>query len=194
MLAALVVLVRTPVYYSGGDRAVALENVALRQQFGSPAHGEASALPHERSTLLGAARQGAAELASGLERRAARYGRALAHPMARAPLDPRLNPKTSGRPSTAAAIRTLVDQMTVANPLWGALASTGNWASWASPCRADRRDSCDDAGRPLPGKIRMRRDWSDPFGARVWTYRRCSTTTRGTSWRGRSGSRRVRPA
>jgi hypothetical protein len=31
-----------------------------------------------------------------------------------------------GRPITPAAIRTLVNQMTEANPLWGALASTEN--------------------------------------------------------------------
>ena len=40
--------------------------------------------------------------------------------MAPAPLDPTLNSKMSGPPEHHAAMRTLVDQMTEANPLWGA--------------------------------------------------------------------------
>jgi hypothetical protein len=64
----------------------------------SPAHDQAAALPHERSTILGPARQGVAGLANGLDRCAARYCRALASPVAPAPLDSTLNSNTSGPP------------------------------------------------------------------------------------------------
>jgi hypothetical protein len=57
--------------------------------------------------------------------------------MARALLDPRLDPKTSGRASTTAAIRTLVDQMTVATPLWGAGA---RWRSCGRTLTSERGD------------------------------------------------------
>ena len=77
MLATLVVLLRPLGLLCSGHGAVALENVAPASAVvGSSAHGQASAPPHKRSTVLGPARQGVAGLANGLDRRAARHGRA----------------------------------------------------------------------------------------------------------------------
>jgi hypothetical protein len=98
MLAALVVLLRTLGLLCRGHRAIVLENVALRQQLSIFRRTVTSALPHERPGVLGPARHGVAGLANGLDRRAARHCRALASPMAPAPLDPTLSSNTSGPP------------------------------------------------------------------------------------------------
>src|SRR5579864_393887 len=99
MVAALVVWLRTLRLLCTGHRAVALENLALRQQLaGVQAYRQASPPPSPRSTVLGPARQGVAGWANGFDRRAARHGRALASPMASAPLDPTLNSNTPRPP------------------------------------------------------------------------------------------------
>ena len=72
MLAALVVLLRSVALICSGHRAVALENLALRQQlavFRRTAKRPPTLAP--RSPVLGAARQRMAGLAHGLDRRAA---------------------------------------------------------------------------------------------------------------------------
>jgi hypothetical protein len=95
MLATLVVLLRTLGLRCTGHRAIALENVALRQQFSI--FRRTVMRPHFRTSdrvFLGPARQGVAGLANGLDRRAARHCRALASPMTPAPLDATLNSNT----------------------------------------------------------------------------------------------------
>lgn len=101
MPAALVVLLRTLGLLCRGHRAVALENGLLRQQLAvlrRTVRRPHLPSPPARSAVLGPARHSVAGLANGLDRRAARHGRALASQMAPAPLDTTLNPNTSGPP------------------------------------------------------------------------------------------------
>jgi putative transposase len=120
MLAALVVLLRTLGLLWSGHRAIALENVALRQQLSifrrtvRRPHLRtsdrvlwvllATAWPDWRTALIVVQPDTVVRWhRDWLRRRWTRSTRTC-----------------PGRPSTTAAIRTLVDQMTEANPLWGA--------------------------------------------------------------------------
>ena len=97
MLTALVVLLRTIGLICRGHRAVALENLALRQQVAAlDAYGQAPTAPHEGPTLLDPPRPGVAGVAHRLDRRAARHRRAVAPPMAPASVDVALHTDTSG--------------------------------------------------------------------------------------------------
>ncbi len=121
MLAALVVLLRTLGLLCSGHGAVALENVALRQQLSVLRRSVrrpqlrtrdrlfwvllAKAWPDWRTALIVVQPDTVVRWHRQWLRR--RWTR-------------RSTRTRPGRPSTTAAIRTLVDQMTEANPLWGA--------------------------------------------------------------------------
>src|SRR3989454_801407 len=121
MLAALVVLVRTLGLLCSGHGAVALENVALRQQFSVLRRSVrrpqlrtrdrlfwvllAKAWPDWRTALIVVQPDTVVRWHRQWLRRR------------RTQCSTRTRP---GRPTTTAAIRTLVDQMAEANPLWGA--------------------------------------------------------------------------
>jgi len=121
MLAALVVLLRTFGLLCRGHGAVALENVALRQQLSVLRRtvsrpqlrtGDrlfwvllAKAWPDWRTALIVVQPDTVVRWHRRWLRRRWTQRSTRTRP---------------GRPSTAAAIRTLVDQMTEANPLWGA--------------------------------------------------------------------------
>src|SRR6266850_2559380 len=96
MLAALLIVLRPFALVCGGHRAVALENLALRQQLEVfKADCPASTTPSTRSTVLGATRSRLAELAFGLDRRATRDGGPLASAMASTPMDAPLAARSS---------------------------------------------------------------------------------------------------
>src|SRR2546427_2944599 len=121
MVAALVVLLRTLGLLCSGHGAVALENVALRQQLSVLRRSVrrpqlrtrdrlfwvllAKAWPDWRTALIVVQPDTVVRWHRQWLRRRWAHGSTRTHP---------------GRPSTTAAIRTLVDQMTQANPLWGA--------------------------------------------------------------------------
>jgi putative transposase len=121
MLTTLVVLLRSIGLICRGHRAVALENVALRQQLA--ALKRTRTRPHLRPTdrlfwilLATAWRQWRTALMVVQPETVLRWHRQWlrrrwAH---------RSTPIRPGRPSTDAAIRALVDKMAGANPLWGA--------------------------------------------------------------------------
>jgi hypothetical protein len=97
MLAALVVVLRSLALICCGYRAVALENLALRQQFGGvQTHGPAAPTPPSGSDVLGAARPCLAGLAHGADSRSAGHRRTLAWAMAPPSVDPTLNAYSSG--------------------------------------------------------------------------------------------------
>src|SRR6266446_8905084 len=121
MLAVLVVLLRTLGLLCSGHRAVALENVALRQQLS--VLRRTVRRPHLRTSdrlfwvLLAKWWQDwQTALIIVQPDTVVRWHRQWLR-LRWAQRSTRTHP---GRPSTAAAIRTLVDQMTEANPLWGA--------------------------------------------------------------------------
>jgi putative transposase len=121
MLAALVVLLRTLGLLCSGHRAIALENVALRQQLSI--FRRTVRRPHLRTSdrvfwvLLAKAWQDwRSALIVVQPDTVVRWHRQWLR-RRWTQRSPRTRP---GRPSTPAAIRTLVDQMTEANPLWGA--------------------------------------------------------------------------
>ena len=96
MLTALMVLLRSIGLICCGHRAIALENLALRQQlavFKRTVQGPR--LRPRRSTVLGSARSRLAELAFGLDRRAARDGGRLASALAPMPMDAPLEARSS---------------------------------------------------------------------------------------------------
>jgi len=96
MPAAILVVLRSFALIYCGHRAVALENLALRQTVGGvQARGPASATPSARSTVLAAARSRVAELAFGLDRRATRDGGRLASAMAPTAMDPPVDVRSS---------------------------------------------------------------------------------------------------
>ena len=95
MLAALVVLLRSLALLCCGHRAVALENLALRQQLA--VYARTALIIVQPDTVVRWHRQ-------WLRRRWTQLS----------------TPTRPGRLSTPGAIRTLVDQMAAANPLWGA--------------------------------------------------------------------------
>src|SRR6266852_567467 len=121
MLAALVVLLRTLGLLCSGHGAVALENVALRQQLSVLRRSVrrpqlrtrdrlfwvllAKAWPDWRTALIVVQPDTVVRWHRQWLRRRWTQRSTRTRP---------------GRPSTTAAIRTLVDQMTEANPLWGA--------------------------------------------------------------------------
>jgi putative transposase len=127
MLTALVVLLRSIGLIYRGHRAVALENLALRQQLTALTrtvkrprlrHGDrlfwillAKAWREWRTALIVVQPDTVVRWHRQWLRR--RWMRRSV----------RVRP---GRPSTDATIRTLVSQMAAANPLWGALGSTAN--------------------------------------------------------------------
>jgi putative transposase len=121
MLAALVVLLRTLGLLCSGHRAVALENVALRQQLS--VLRRTVGRPHLRTSdrlfwvLLAKAWQDwRTALIVVQPDTVVRWHRQwLSRRWTQRSIRTR-----PGRPSTTAAIRTLIDQMTEANPLWGA--------------------------------------------------------------------------
>ena len=121
MLSALVVLLRSLGLICSGHRAVALENVALRQQLAVFRRTSrrpqlrtrdrlfwvllAKAWPEWRTALIVVQPDTVVRWHRQWLRR--RWTQRSAH-------------ARPGRPGTAAAIRTLVDKMSAANPLWGA--------------------------------------------------------------------------
>ena len=121
MLAALAVLLRTLGLPCRGHRAIALENVALRQQWSI--FRRTVKRPHLRTSdrvfwvLLAKAWQDwrTALIVVQLDT-VVRWHRQWL----RRGWTQRSTRTRPGRPSTTAAIRTLVDQMTEANALWGA--------------------------------------------------------------------------
>src|SRR6266851_1753297 len=121
MLAAVVVLLRSLRLICGGHRAVALENLALRQQLS--VFRRTVRRPQLRTTdrlfwvlLAKAWRDWRTALIVVRPDTVVRWHRQWL----RRHWTQRSARTRPGRPSTAAAIRTLVDQMTEANPLWGA--------------------------------------------------------------------------
>ena len=121
MLAALVVLLRTLGLLCSGHRAIALENVALRQQLSI--FRRTVRRPHLRTSdrvfwvLLAKAWQDwRTALIVVQPDTVVRWHRRWL----RRRWTQRSTRTRPGRPSTTATIRTLVDQMTEANPLWGA--------------------------------------------------------------------------
>src|SRR2546426_753416 len=121
MLAALVVLVRTLGLLCSGHGAVALENVALRQQFSVLRRSVRRPQLRTRDRLFWvllaqAWRDWRTALCVVQPDTVVRWHRQwLRHRWTK-----RSTRSRPGRPSTTAAIGTLVDQMTEANPLWGA--------------------------------------------------------------------------
>jgi hypothetical protein len=120
MLAALIVLLRTLGLLCSGHRAVALEDVALRQQLRVLRRNIGR--PHLRTgdrlfwVLLAKAWQDwRTALIVVRPDTLVRWRRQWL----RRRWAQRSTRSRPGRPSTTAAIRTLVDQMTQANPLWG---------------------------------------------------------------------------
>ena len=121
MLAALVVLLRTLGLLCRGHRGIALENVALRQQLSI--FRRTVRRPHLRTSdpvfwvLPAKAWQDwRTALIVVQPDTVVRWHRQWLWRR----WTQRSTRTRPGRPSTAAAIRTLVDQMTEANPLWGA--------------------------------------------------------------------------
>src|SRR6266851_631593 len=97
MLAALVFFLRTLALICRGYRAVALENLALRQQL-AVFKRHTSPAPPQRSAVLDPHGQRLAGLAHGLDRRAAGHRRGLASAMAPKSLETPLRAHTSGPP------------------------------------------------------------------------------------------------
>src|SRR5258708_2101652 len=121
MLAALVVLLRSLRLLCSGHRAVALENLALRQQVS--VLRRTVRRPHLRTSdrlfwvlLAKAWREWRTALIVVQPDTVVRWHRQWL----RRRWTQRSAKTRPGRPSTAAAIRTLVDKMGAANPLWGA--------------------------------------------------------------------------
>src|SRR6202165_258604 len=121
MLAALVVLLRALALLCGGHRAVALENLALRQQLAvfRRAAKRPPLRPRDRLfwiLLANAWRDWRTVLIVVQPDTVVRWHRQWL----RRRWTQRSTPTRPGRPSTPGAIRTLVEQMAAANPLWGA--------------------------------------------------------------------------
>src|SRR5216683_1945243 len=121
MLAALVVFLRTLGLLCPGHRAVALENLALRQQLSILRRTVRR--PHLRTSdrlfwvLLAKAWQDwRTALIVVQPETVVRWHRQWL----RRRWTKRSTPTRPGRPRAVAAIRSLVDQMGAANPLWGA--------------------------------------------------------------------------
>ena len=117
MLAALVVVLRSLALICGGHRAVALENLALRQQLAVFKRTvNRPQLRHRDRVFWMLLAHAWQEWRTAL---------IVVHPDTvvrwhRQWLRRRWTRRFPGRPSTNAAIRTLVMQIAAANPLWGA--------------------------------------------------------------------------
>ena len=121
MLTALVVLLRSIGLMCKGHRTVALENLALRQQLAAVTRirKRPRVRPSDRLfwiLLANTWREWRAALVIVRPETVLRWHR---HWLRRSWAD-RSKRIPQGRPSTAAAIRSLVDEMAAANPLWGA--------------------------------------------------------------------------
>src|SRR6266853_5689397 len=121
MRAALVVALRSLALICGGHRAVALENLALRQQLA--VFKRTVRRPHLRTSdrlswilLANAWRDWRTALIVVQPDTVVRWHRQWL----RRRWTQLSTPTRPGRPSTPGSIRTLVDQMAAANPLWGA--------------------------------------------------------------------------
>src|SRR5207237_9572410 len=121
MLAALVVLLRTLGLLCRGHGAVALENVALRQQLSVLRRSvrRPQLRTHDRLFWILLAKAWLAWRTAFIVVQPDTVVRWHRQSLRRR-WTQRSTPTHPGRPSTTAAIRTLVDQMTEANPLWGA--------------------------------------------------------------------------
>ena len=122
MLTAVVVFLRSIGLLCRGHRAVALENLALRQQLAALTRtAKTPASSATGSTLLDAAQELVARLAQRLDDRAARHGRALAPRMAPTSMDGTLTTETSGAPAARMPrFGRSSAKWPSANPLWGA--------------------------------------------------------------------------
>src|SRR6202521_5098508 len=121
MLAALLVLLRSLALICCGHRAVALENLALRQQLAMFRRTAQRPSLRHRDRLLSillarAWREWRMALIVVQPDTVVRWHRQSL----RRRWTQLSTPTRPGRPSTPEAIRTLVDQMAAANPLWGA--------------------------------------------------------------------------
>src|SRR5580704_17604773 len=121
MLAALVVLLRSLRLLCSGHRAVALENLALRQQLAVFRRTVRRPQLRTRDRLFWVLltktwRDWRTALNVVQPDTVVRWHRQWL----RRHWTQRSTPPRPGRPSTAATIRTLVDKMGAANPLWGA--------------------------------------------------------------------------
>ena len=120
MLAGLVVLLRSLGLICRGHRAVALENVALREQLAVFRRTVRRPQLRTRDRLFWVLLKAWPEWRTAL---IVVQPDTVVHwhrQWLRRRWTQRSTPTRPGRPSTAAAIRTLVDQMGEANPLWGA--------------------------------------------------------------------------
>src|SRR5207244_764085 len=139
MLTALIVVLRSIGLICRGHRAVALENIALRQQLA--ALTRTTKRPRLRLcyrffwiVLARAWRGWRGALLMVQADTVVRWHRQWL----RRRWTERSWQKQSGRPRTDAAIRALIDKMASANPLWGAPESMASCASWASMSRSER--------------------------------------------------------
>jgi hypothetical protein len=148
MLAALVVLIRTLALICSGHREVPLENVALRQQLAM--FRRTVARPHIRPSdrlfwilLANAWRDWRTALTVVNPDTVVRWHRQWLRRRWRH----RSAQTRPGRPSTNAAIRTLVNQMGAANPLWEPVPATviawyrrgfRLWWVWKGRCHMGR--------------------------------------------------------
>src|SRR6267378_4499935 len=127
MLAALLVLLRSFALICGGHRAVALENLALRQQLAvfKRTVQRPPLRPRDRLfwvLLAHAWRSWRSALIVVQPETVVRWHRQWL----RRRWTHRSTHGRPGRPSTTTIIRTLVDQMGAANPLWARLGFMGN--------------------------------------------------------------------
>src|SRR5216683_4138319 len=174
MLAAVVVLLRSLRLICGGHRAVALENLALRQQLG--AFRRTVGRPQLRTRdrlfwvlLAKAWRDWRTALIVVQPDTVVRWHRQWL----RGRWTKRSTPTRPGRPSTLGPFghsSTRWPRRILSGEL---LESTGNWASWASRCRSGlSHGSCGDAvaHRHRPGERSWRITW--PLWCR-WTSSPC---------------------
>jgi len=121
MLTALIVVLRSIGLICRGHRAVALENIALRQQLAALTRTtkRPRLRPCDRFFWIVLARAWRGWRGALLMAQADTVVRWPRQWLRRRWTD-RSRQKQSGRPSTVAAIRALIDKMASANPLWGA--------------------------------------------------------------------------
>jgi hypothetical protein len=147
-----------------GYRAVALEKLALRQQL--------AALTHQAPTLRRSDRLFWILLAKSW--REWRSALIIVQPDTvvrwrrewRRHWTARSRHSRPGRPTTDAAIQTLVNNMGTANPLWGAPRIHGELRDWASRSRSEQfRGSCVGGGgrRHRPGARSSRITWRHSY-------------------------------
>src|SRR4029453_18329141 len=166
MLAALLVVLRSLALICRGHRAVALENLALRQQLAvfKRTVQRPRLRPRDRLfwvLLAHAWRNWRSALIVVQPETVVGWHRQWL----RRRWTPRSTYGRPGRPRTTTAIRTLVDQMGAATRCGARLGSMGNWASSASTSQSEpSRGSCGDAIVPrhrpgAPSSRITRRPW-----------------------------------